>query len=330
MFMSRASLLANLANLALAAAVAFTGQNVVLAKSLTGTDGNPEAKEVHVNVGCGKLDKANCAIIVPTLNDKTSQHGVTLEAADSEGSIASAQAICNGQVEAMVGQLDAIDQVRRSGNCASKIDVAVPAVTPYEAYFVLRANAGYSTLADMVKQTPSGKVLNIAAGKIGSGGRTTFEYILNAFPEYRQTINLVNYDETTALSKLEEGTIDGYFVMDGPGSPLVEEIKKAVDPATKGPKFKFADMRISDDLNNKVKALNNIKMYSTVVLAPGFWSDIKTLSVPTAIAVSSKWRETPDNARAVDVIKQAVIDARANLKSAVYPKTDWTPEAALK
>ena len=52
----------------------------------------------------------------------------------------------------------------------------------------------------------------------------------------------------TALNKLRDRQIDAFFVMDGPQSPLLQEVRETVDPKTKQRIFKFVDVRPSEKL----------------------------------------------------------------------------------
>ena len=57
-----------------------------------------------MEVACGKLDKENCAIVVPEINSKTVLQGVRLKPLESKGSVESLNGLCDGDVTVAVVQ----------------------------------------------------------------------------------------------------------------------------------------------------------------------------------------------------------------------------------
>ena len=58
-----------------------------------------KVETIEVEVACGKLDKENCAIVVPEINSKTVSQGVRLKPLESKGSVESVNGLCDGDVD---------------------------------------------------------------------------------------------------------------------------------------------------------------------------------------------------------------------------------------
>jgi hypothetical protein len=82
---------------------------IVLALLLAGTQIHAESlserraakeKVESIEVACGKLDKENCAIVVPEINSKTVSQGVHLKPIESKGTVESLNGVrrrcCSG------------------------------------------------------------------------------------------------------------------------------------------------------------------------------------------------------------------------------------------
>jgi hypothetical protein len=80
----------------------------------------------------------------------------------------------------------------------------------------------------------------------------------------------------TALNKLRDRQIEAFFVMDGPQSPLLQEVRETIDPKTKERVFKFVDVRPSDKLLGL--RFNGRSLYATATLEAGWFSAIKSIS----------------------------------------------------
>jgi hypothetical protein len=60
--------------------------------------GKDKSETIEVEVACGKLDKENCAIVVPEINSKTVSQGVRLKPLESKGSVESLNGLCDGDI----------------------------------------------------------------------------------------------------------------------------------------------------------------------------------------------------------------------------------------
>src|ERR1700730_1689121 len=65
-----------------------------------------KVETIEVEVACGKLDKENCAVVVPEINSKTVSQGVRLKPLESKGSVESINGLCEGDIEVAVVQGD--------------------------------------------------------------------------------------------------------------------------------------------------------------------------------------------------------------------------------
>jgi TRAP-type uncharacterized transport system substrate-binding protein len=286
-----------------------------------------QAMKVELQVACGKLDKSNCAQVVPRLAEYSVSRGLTIKPIESQGSMESAQGLCAGLVDGAIGQRDAFDQAQRLPDCVGKFTTVGKALYPYYGYFVVRADAPFSTFDDMLSSTPVGKSRTVAAGKLGSGGQTTMSYILKGHPEAKRVISVQNFDESTSLQRIKDGSLDGYFVMDGPGSDLIENIKTSVDKSGK-PLFKFLDLRLGSNFYYGTKGWDGKPLFQEVALAKyTFSSNVYTISVDAVMIVSNSFRE--DAARkgpaAVETVGVAIDSAEASIYGDTKTPRDWRP-----
>lgn len=278
-----------------------------------------KAETVEIEVACGKLDKENCAIVVPELSSKTIANGVRLKPLESKGSVESLAGLCDGDVIAAVVQADVL--ARRAGqtDCVGAVALLGAPLYPYEGFMIVRADARENKFADMLANLKAGAVLRVAAGGAGSGGELTFRNLLAANPEWKQQVDLLPDGSATALNKLRDRQLDAFFVMDGPQSPLLQEVRDTIDPKTKERVFKFVDARPNEKLLSLQFA--NRQLYATATIEPGWFSAIKTVSTPAVFAIREDfYRHEPAVAAK---IRQAIEDAQAAIASRAGARGDW-------
>src|SRR5271166_2874312 len=232
-----------------------------------------KADMVEVEVGCGKLDKENCAVVVPEINSKTVSQNVRLKPLESKGSVESVNGLCDGDVQMAVVQADVLAVIAAKPDCAGKVVALGRPLFPYEGFMVVRAETREDKFGDMISRLPPGKVLRVAAGGSGSGGELTLRNILASEPGWKEIIDIAPDGSETALNKLRDRQIDAFFVMDGPQSPLLQDVRETVDPKTKSRIFKFVDIRP----NEKLTAIlfNGRSPYATATIEAGWFSAIK-------------------------------------------------------
>ena len=135
---------------------------------------------------------------------------------------------------------------------------------PYVGYMIVRADARDDKFSELVSHLKPGEVLKVAAGGSGSGGEMQLRNILAGAPEWKQIIDIQHDGAATALNKLSDRQSDAFFVMDGPQSPLLQDVRETVDPKTKQRNFKFVDMRPSPKL--LATTFNGRNLYATATL----------------------------------------------------------------
>jgi TRAP-type uncharacterized transport system substrate-binding protein len=187
---------------------------------------------------------------------------------------------------------------------------------------VVRDEIREAHFKDMINHLKTGAVLRIAAGGSGSGGELTLRNIRANAPEWRQLVDISSDGSTTALNKLRDGQIDAFFVMDGPQSPLLQDVRETMDTKTKRRIFKFVDVRPSDKLTG-VK-FNGRTLYATTTLQSGWFSAIKSVSTLAVIAVRDDfYRKSPEVA---GKIRQAAEDALPAIAAKAGARPDWASE----
>src|SRR5271165_5202526 len=226
-----------------------------------------KTETVEVEIACGKLDKENCAVVVPEVNAKTVSQNVRLKPLESKGSVESVDGLCDGDVQMAVVQADVLAIRSARPDCAGKVVALGRPLFPYEGFMVVRAETREDKFGDMISRLPPGKVLRVAAGGSGSGGELTLRNILASEPGWKEIIDIAPDGSDTALNKLRDHQIDAFFVMDGPQSPLLQEVRETIDPKTKERVFKFVDVRPNDKL--LAIPFNGRSLYATATLESG-------------------------------------------------------------
>jgi TRAP-type uncharacterized transport system substrate-binding protein len=273
----------------------------------------------EIEVACGKIDKENCAIVVPEIGAKTVSAGLRLKPLESKGSVESVSGLCDGDVQIAVAQLDVVVQRVAKPDCAGKVVGLGSPLYPYEGFMVVRDDTREDRFGDMVGDLKPGSVLRVAAGGSGSGGEATLRAILGATPEWKQVIDIQPDGAATALNKLRDRELDAFFVMDGPNSPLLTEVRETLDPKTKKRVFKFVDLRPSDKL--LALQFNTRPIYATATLESGWFSAIKSISTPAVIAIRDDYyRAHPDLAAK---IRQAAEDALPAIAAKAGARATW-------
>lgn len=288
------------------------------------------APKLTLEVACGKLEKSNCAQVLPRIGEQSVPAGLALQPVESEGSVESATGVCVGAVPAAIVQRDAADQRRRQADCAGRFDPVGKPLYPYFGYLVVSANADYSSLSAMLEDTPNGKTRTIAAGAVGSGGQVTLAAMLRANPDWKRVVNVASYGLETALQRIQDGSADAFFVMDGPGSELIEQIRTTVD-AKKKPLFKFLDVRPGRAFY-AIKDWSSRPMYQEATIASGFFRDTRTVSVDAVTIVANDFRENRSKfgPRAVEILAGAIDRAQAAIWADTKTPRDWVPASARK
>src|SRR5208282_5952677 len=80
-----------------------------------------KAETVKVEAACGKLDKENCAVVVPEINAKTVSQNLRLKPLESKGSVESVAGLCDGDINIAVVQEDVLAARVEKPECAGKV-----------------------------------------------------------------------------------------------------------------------------------------------------------------------------------------------------------------
>ncbi len=281
-----------------------------------------KAEVTEVEVACGKLDKENCAVVVPEINSKTVSQNVRLKPLESKGSVESVDGLCDGDVQMAVVQADVLAMRSAKPDCAGKIVVLGKPLYPYQGFMVVRDEQREARFAEMIDRLKPGAILRVAAGGPGSGGELTLRNILSNAPEWKQVVDIAPDGSETALNKLRDRLIDAFFVMDGPQSPLLQDVRDTVDPKSKQRIFKFVDLRPSDKL--LAIPFNGRSLYATATLESGWFSSIKSISTPAVLALRDDfYRSYPAVA---SKIRQAAEDALPSIAARAGAKPDWAKD----
>jgi TRAP-type uncharacterized transport system substrate-binding protein len=278
-----------------------------------------KAETIEIEIACGKLDKENCAIVAPEISSKTAAAGVRLKLLESRGSVESVNGLCDGDVQIAVAQADVVAARAGKPDCAGKVALLGAPLYPYEGFMVVRSETRESKFSDLIGNLKSGAVLRIAAGGSGSGGELTLRNVLASEPEWKLLVDIHPDGSATALNKLRDHQIDAFFVMDGPHSPLLQEVRETVDPKTKQRVFKFVDFRPGERISGM--RFNGRGLYATATLESGWFSAIRSISTPAVIAIREDFYRTRPAVAAK--IRQAAEDASPAIAARAGARPDW-------
>ncbi len=285
-----------------------------------------KTETVEVEVACGKLDKENCAVVAPEISAKSVPQGVRLKPLESKGSVESVDGLCDGDVSLAIVQADVLAVRSAKADCVGKVVTLGPPVFPYQGFMVVRDDAPASTFGDLIGKLKPGSVLRVAAGGSGSGGELTLRNVLLNAPEWKQLVDIAPDGSDTALNKLRDGQIDAFFVMDGPQSPLLQDVRETIDPKTKKRIFKFLDFRPNDRLTQI--NFNGRALYAVATLESGWFSAIKSISTPAVLAIRDDYyRQNPAVAAK---IRQATEDALPAIAAKAGARPAWASDFQAK
>jgi TRAP-type uncharacterized transport system substrate-binding protein len=230
------------------------------------------------------------------------------------------KALCDGDINVAIVQEDVAKAIGSKPDCSGKISIlGNSAGYPYQGYAIARASDPEDKFSDMVENLKEGTTIDVAAGGSGSGGEATLRAILASEPTWKQSVNIQSDGSLVALNKIRDNQIRVFFVMDGPHSPLLDDVRNTIDPKTKKPVFKFIDIRPNDKL--LAVQFNGKNLYATAVVAEGFFSSTKTISTPAVVAVRNDFYSA--QAETANKIRQGAEDATPVITAKAGANPRW-------
>ncbi len=282
-----------------------------------------KAADTEIEVACGRIDKENCAVVVPLINERTVSQHVRLKPLQSKGSVESVRGLCDGDVNIAIVQADVFALESDTPNCAGKLSVVGSGLYPYMGFAIVRADRDDKKFGALVDHLKAGETLSVAAGGAGSGGEATLRTILSKNETWKQSVSIEPDGVAVGLNKVRDRQLDVIFVMDGPQSPLIKTVRETIDQETRRPAFDFVDLRPNAALL-EMKLNGDAPLYATAVVAPGLFSSTKTIATPAVIAVRNDYyNSNPDT---VGKIRQAAEDALPAIASKSGARPDWAAD----
>lgn len=310
---------------------AFPGHTASL-NDLMGPSGQDDQQKISLNVACGGLKKANCATVLPHLAQyAASQGNVQLVPIESEGSVQSTLGVCKKFVPAAIVQFDAADAVTRdpSNGCWETIKKVGKSIYPYFGYLIVRSDFPHSSIYDMTKNKPKDRPWKIADGVKGTGGQVTFENIIKYEKLWAAKINTISIVEGVADRdaewNIDNGNIDGFFIMDGRNSSRIKDLLEATDKDGKA-KYKVLDVRLNDKFygdDGPKNFHNNGALYSEGKLAGGFFRNTYTVTVDAIFIMNGEFLRTKDGSRSARAVSDGLEKARPGINSDLTVPDSW-------
>jgi OmpA-OmpF porin, OOP family len=284
----------------------------------------------HLNVACGDPKKTSCALVLPPIGAYAAKQGLTLTPSPSLGSVQSAQAnVCPGTVPVAIGMADGFDSVRKLPACAASFDVIGQPLFPYFGYLIVANSVPVDTLDQLLSNLAPNAQFSVSDGASGSGGAVTFTNILATNPTYSHLIVTSSLDRAAALEAILHGHLGGYFVMDGPGSPVIAAIATATD-GHGNPLFKFLSLDPGPGFY-ALKGTDGQPLYSQVTVNAGFmgFGSTTTVSTNAVMIVNHGWAHDPANATALGILEMAASQADAKIRAATLTPADWEGDSSM-
>jgi outer membrane protein OmpA-like peptidoglycan-associated protein len=281
-----------------------------------------------INVACGDPNKSSCALVLPQIAAYSARQGLVLAPVATLGSVQSAaDDVCPGKAQAAIGMADGFDAVRKSAPCATSFDVIGHPLFPYFGYLIVSNAVPVSTLDNLVNNLGVGQMLTVSDGKPGTGGQVTFANILASNPAYQHLIVTTGLDQDAALDDVQNIALHAYFVMDGPGSPVIQAIANATD-AHGNPLYKFLSIDPGPGYYGLKDAAGD-PLYHEVTINAGFmgFGSTTTVSTDAVVIVNHAWAQDPANAQALSVLQLAANQADADIRTATKTPASWNGDS---
>ncbi len=280
---------------------------------------------VTLHVACGELFNSPCARVLPRIAAQAVQAGLALKPAASGGALATAAAVCQGQAAAAIVPRDSMAGIGHQPACLGRYDFIGRSLFPYYAFLVMKAGTSFRSLDDLAN---GGRQFVIAAGPEGAGGQITFGLLLQSNPLWQRAIAVTNDDAATALNRLVDGSIDGYFAMESLDSELLDRIRTTGDARGK-PLYTFIDVRTGPEFSRigdggGHSLVSDKRASDSAALLP-----IATVSVDAVLMLGRTFHDA--HARggppASQVLATAIDAARVAILADLKSPADWRPVA---
>jgi hypothetical protein len=198
--------------------------------------GIPGYEPVTLQVACGGLAKQACVKVVPRIASQTVQAGINLKPSGSGLALDTAAAVCEGEAAAAIVQRDALALIARQPSCNGRYDVIGRPLYPWYAFLVVKMGAPFRELGEM-----AGKRL-VVTGSPGSSGQITLGFLLKSEPALQRSVIVSMGDPDIALTRVTNGSADGFFALDTLDSDLIDRVRRSVDAHGKS-LYAFIDIR---------------------------------------------------------------------------------------
>jgi hypothetical protein len=280
---------------------------------------------VVLHVACGALFQASCGRVLPRIAARTGPMGLDLEPVASGSALDTAAAVCQGQAAAAIVARDTAVALSHEPACLGRYDVVGRALFPLYAFLVVRADAPFRSLDDFVGGEPRHTV---AAGAEGSGGQMTLGFLLRSNAAWQRAIAVSDDDADTALERIEDGSIDGLFLMEPLDSPMVDQVRVRTDARGK-PVFMFIDLRPGPDLFRVADGGGHC-LYRLTALDFGGPFPVTTVSADAVMILARAFREAHARSGpfAADALASAIEAVQAGMLADTKSPGGWRPAAA--
>jgi hypothetical protein len=271
-------------------------------------------------VACGELFNPACAKVLPRIAARTAQAGLDVKPVESGGALDTLAAVCRGQAAAAIVPRDAMAQMLRAPECLGRYDAVGRALYPLYAVLVTKADAPFRQLDDM---TRDGRKATIAVGREGSGGQVTLGLLTGINPTGQQSITMTDDDFDTALQRIADGSIDGFFGLESMGGDLIDRVRMKTDANGK-PLYRFIDVRPAQELSRLGDGTGHC-LYRLTALDFGGATPVTTVSTDAVMVLSRTSRDVHARSgpRAADALASAIDASQAAILMDMKSPADW-------
>lgn len=274
-----------------------------------------------LDVPCGSIEKENCSIVLPEINNRLESRGIKLRPLPTQGSVASLKDLCRGVAQIAVVQEDALVAALQKANCAGIIRMLGTPLYPYAGFLIARSEIAQNNLSGMVRALKPGEIIKVAAGGPNSGGDLTLRNILENSPKYSPYISIAPYLPSAITEKFARKEIDAYFLMESLASNRIKEFREAKDPLTLKPLYKIIDLAPDQLLLSRLRRTG---LYGVTTIEKHWLGSIKTITNPSVIAIREDFFR--DHREVAHDLEISIKDALPSISVRAGVAVNWRKE----
>ena len=260
-----------------------------------------------LEVGCGELNDAPCARILPAINRRTEASGIQVKPSGPQSFPRGLADVCEARSAAAIVPRDLLV---RPMPCPEGMEVVGKPLFPVYGFLVVPAAGGFRGLGDLKGEG--------APILVDIDGEAMWNALSVTQPAWRREIEVTEDGFEPALRQLLKGSADAYFTVMPLNGGLMARLRSAIG-ANGRPLYTVLDLRMS----------GMPCVYRPALLEFGAGGTVTTLSADAVLVLGQGFRAA--HARGGppvgDVLAPALDGVRDAIQTAMAVPRDWRPAA---